>query len=138
METAAKQVIIDTDVLVDLLRGLEKAIAFIAELEQKRLILSTTVINAYELYYGACKSAKKMQNLAAAQKLLERLVVINMSLKSAEKVGEIQAELEAKDQFIGVRDVMIGSIALTKGYPLITRNTGHMQKIKGLSLITAP
>ncbi|MBS7626601.1 type II toxin-antitoxin system VapC family toxin [Candidatus Bathyarchaeota archaeon] len=137
MEDAGNQVIIDTDILVDVLRGLEKPVTFIAELERKGLTLSTTVINAFELYYGACKSTKKLQNLTATRKLLEQTVILNMTHKSAEKAGEIHAELEAKGQPIGIRDVMIGAIALIKGYPLITRNT-HLQKIEGLNLITAP
>lgn len=138
METAKNQVIIDTDILVDLLRGVEKTVAFITELERKGLTLSTTAINAFELYYGAYKSMKKLQNITATRKLLERTVILNMTLKSAENAGKIHAELEAKGQPIGIRDAMIGAIALTKGYPLITRNTVHLQKIKGLSLITAP
>lgn len=47
MESAGDQFIIDTDVLVDLLRGLEKTVTFIAELENKGSRLSTTVINAF-------------------------------------------------------------------------------------------
>jgi len=138
METAGNHVIIDTDILVDMLRGLEKAITFIAELERKGLTLSTTVINAFELYYGAYKSKKKLQNLTATRKLLERTVILNMTVKSAENAGKIHAELETRGQPIGLRDVMVGAIALTEGYPLITRNTAHLQKIKGLNLITAP
>jgi len=138
METAGNQVIIDTDILVDMLRGLEKVVTFIAELERKGLTLSTTVINAFELYYGAYKSKKKLRNLTATRKLLERMVILNMNLKSAEKAGEIHAELDAKGQPIGVRDIMVGAVALTRGYTLITRNIAHLQKIKGLKLITAP
>lgn len=138
METARNQVIIDTDILVDMLRGLEKAVKFIADLEQKGITLSTTVINAFELYYGAYKSKNKLNNLTAANKLLERMVTLKMTLRSAERAGQIHAELEAKGQPIGIRDIIIGAIALTKGYPLITRNTAHLQKIQGLNLMAAP
>ncbi|MEM3549630.1 MAG: type II toxin-antitoxin system VapC family toxin [Candidatus Bathyarchaeia archaeon] len=138
METARNQVIIDTDILVDMLRGLEKAVKFIADLEQKGITLSTTVINAFELYYGAYKSKNKLNNLTAANKLLERMVTLKMTLRSAERAGQIHAELEAKGQQIGIRDIIIGAIALTKGYPLITRNTAHLQKIQGLNLMAAP
>lgn len=138
MESARNQVIIDTDMLVDMLRGLEKAVTFIAELENKGTKLSTTVINAFELYYGAYKSKRKVQNLAATRKLLRRMVILKMNVKSAEKAGQIQAELEAGGYPIGMRDIMVGAIALTSGYTLITRNVAHLQKIKGLNLIAIP
>ncbi|MEM3162587.1 MAG: type II toxin-antitoxin system VapC family toxin [Candidatus Bathyarchaeia archaeon] len=91
-----------------------------AELERKQLTLSTTVINALELCYGAHKSARKVQNLPATGNLLDSIVILNMTLKSVEKAAEIHAELEPKGQPIGIRDAMIGAIALTKGYLLIT------------------
>jgi predicted nucleic acid-binding protein len=134
METR-NQVIIDTDVLVDMLRGVEKAISFIAELEKKGFVLSTTIINAFELYYGAYKSKKKQQNLIATKKLMKRLIVLKMGLKSAEKAGQIQAELEPEGRLIGIRDIMIGAIAVTRGYALVTKNIEHFEKIKGLNII---
>jgi len=85
-----------------LLRGVEKTIAFISELEKKGLTLSTTVINAFELFYGAYKSKKKkLKNLAATRKLLGRMIILKMELKSAEKAGQIYAELEAEGRSIG-------------------------------------
>jgi predicted nucleic acid-binding protein len=138
MEITGTQVVIDTDILVDMLRGLEKAVTFIAEFERRGLTLSTTVINTFELFYGAYRSKKRLQNITATRRLLEQMIILKLTLKSAEKAGQIHAELEAKGQPIGIRDVMVGAIALTKGYPIITRNTAHLQKIKGLNLITAP
>jgi tRNA(fMet)-specific endonuclease VapC len=138
MEVAGGQLVIDTDILVDLLRGVEKTIAFISELEKKGLTLSTNVINAFELFYGAYKSKKKLKNLAATRKLLGRMIILKMELKSAEKAGQIYAELEAEGRSIGIRDVMIGAIVAEKGYTLITRNLEHLQKIEELNLMPAP
>jgi predicted nucleic acid-binding protein len=138
MESVRDQVVIDTDILIDMLRGVEKAVTFIAELENRGSKLSTTVINAFELYYGAYKSKKKPQNLIATRKLLKKMVILKMNVKSAEKAGRIHAELEAEGYPIGMRDIMVGAIALTRGYTLITRNVAHLRKIKGLSLIAAP
>ncbi|MEM2001474.1 MAG: type II toxin-antitoxin system VapC family toxin [Candidatus Methanomethylicaceae archaeon] len=138
METFGDRVIIDTDVLVDVLRGSEKVTKFVAGFEREGVALATTVINAFELYYGAYKSKKKHQNLIATKKLLERMVVLKMTLKSAEEAGKIHVELESKGTPIGIRDVMIGAIAISKGCPLVTRNTTHLQKIRGLNLIAVP
>ena len=71
METT--KTIIDTDILIDLLRNKKEAVAFIANLEEKKVLLTTTVINAFELHYGAHKSRQPQKNLQATKKLLSRL-----------------------------------------------------------------
>ncbi|MBS7637718.1 type II toxin-antitoxin system VapC family toxin [Candidatus Bathyarchaeota archaeon] len=135
METVGDRVIIDTDILVDILRGVEESIGLVAELERRGCILSTTIINALELYYGAYKSKRKQRNIEAARRLLGRMIILGMGLRSAEKAGKIQAELEARGEPIGMRDSMIGAIALTRRYRLATKNIEHFQRIEGLTLI---
>jgi hypothetical protein len=44
--------IIDTEKLIDLLRKKKEAVAFVEMLEDKKIVLTTTVINAFELLYG--------------------------------------------------------------------------------------
>jgi len=132
------RVVMDTDVLIDLLRNVKKVVEFISNMEREGYVLSTTIINAFELYYGAYRSKKQAENLASTRKLLERLIILGMNLKSAENAGHIYADLQIKGQPIGLRDAMVGAIALTRGYNLATRNIEHLQKIQGLSLIPAP
>jgi predicted nucleic acid-binding protein len=134
----ATRTVIDTDVLIDLLRNVKKVVGFLAEIEEKGSLLSTTVINAFELYYGAHKSREREQNLLATRKLLNRLILLPLEPASAETAGRIYAELETKGQPIGLRDALIGAIVLTKGFTIITRNVEHFQKITGLTVITAP
>ncbi|MEM1568729.1 MAG: type II toxin-antitoxin system VapC family toxin, partial [Thermofilaceae archaeon] len=90
-----RRVIVDTDVLVNVLRGAGKTVAFVARLEDEGFRLATTVINAFELYYGAYKSKKVQRNLAVVRELLSRMVVLKINERSAEKAGQIYAELEA-------------------------------------------
>ena len=132
------RVVIDTDILIDLLRNITKVVDPIREMEKKEYLLSTTIINAFELFHGAYKSKKHEENLASTKKLLKRLIILKMGLRSAQNAGRIYAELEAKGQPIGLRDAMIGAIALTTGYTLATRNVEHLQKIKGLNLMPLP
>lgn len=134
----ATRTVIDTDVLIGLLRNVKKVVGFLAEIEEKGSLLSTTVINAFELYYGAHKSKEREQNLLATRKLLNQLILLPLEPASAEAAGRIYAELETKGQPIGLRDALIGAIALTKGFAIITRNVEHFQKITGLTVITAP
>jgi predicted nucleic acid-binding protein len=134
----ATRTVIDTDILIDLLRNVKKVVTFLTEIEESRSLLSTTVINAFELYHGAHKSREREQNLLATRKLLNRLILLPLGLRSAETAGRIYAQLETKGQPIGLRDALIGAITLTKGYTIVTRNVEHFQKIMGLTVITAP
>lgn len=138
METARDRVVIDTDILVDMLRNVRKTVDFIIELEKKEYLFSTTVVNVFELYYGAYKSRNHAKNLAATNELLERLIILDMKFKPAKKAGQIHAELEAEGKPIGMRDAMIGAISLKEGYSIATRNVEHLGKIKELNLIPAP
>lgn len=134
METT--KIIIDTDILIDLLRNKKETVAFINGLEEKKVILTTTVINAFELYYGAHKSRQPQKNLHATKKLLSRLVVLPLTTRSAQKTGHIYAQLEKKGQSIGLRDTIIGAIAVTREFSIATRNIEHFEKIENLKIIS--
>ena len=54
---------IDTDILIDHLRNRREAVEEIERLEMEGFQLSTTVINSFELYYGAYKTKKKEKNV---------------------------------------------------------------------------
>ena len=128
--------IIDTDILIDFLRNRKESVEFVAQLEKKKIILSSTAINAFELYYGAHKSKQSIQTLQATKNLLDRLVLFPLTPRSAQRAGHIYAELELKGNPIGLRDTFIAAIALTRRCSVATKNIGHFQKVKDLTVIT--
>jgi len=85
-----------------------------------------------ELYYGACKSPRRAQNLA----LLERLFATYPSLPfedaAANVYGDIRAKLETAGNPIGPHDLMIAAIALATSAVLVTHNTREFGRIPGL------
>ena len=131
-----KTVCLDTDILIDHLRGEEEAVRQILELEASGSILSTTTINAFELYYGAQKTEKGERNRDSVKKLLSRLVVYDFTERAAEKAGEIVAHLEAEGNPIEFRDAFIGATAITNKSALFTRNIRHFDRIPLLRLHT--
>jgi len=128
--------IIDTDILTDFLRNRKESVEFVTQLEKKKAILSSTAINAFELYYGAHKSKQSTQTLQATKNLLDRLVLFPLTLRSAQKAGHIYAELELKGNPIGLRDTFIAAIALTRRCSIATKNIAHFKKVKDLNVIT--
>lgn len=133
MENA--RVIIDTDILVDFLRNKQQAASLIESLEENNCLLATTAINAFELYYGAHKSTDPEKNLHSTTQLLNRLVLLPLTPKSAQRAGHIYAALERQGQPIGLRDTLIGAIALTRNFSITTKNIDHFRKIDDLKLI---
>jgi predicted nucleic acid-binding protein len=131
---AAANICLDTDILIDHLRNQPRTAACIEELETEGAILCTTTINAFELFYGAHKTAKKESNVRATKALLERLVLFDFNAHASELAGEILAALELGGESIGFRDLFIGATALVNNAQLLTRNIKHFQKVPGLQL----
>jgi len=129
--------IIDTDILIDFLRNKNEAVLFVTHLEAKKTLLATTVINAFELYYGAHKSRQSAQTLQATKTLLERLILLPLTPRSAQRAGHIYAELELEGNPIGLRDTFIAAIALTRKCGVATQNTEHFKEVKGLTVLTS-
>jgi tRNA(fMet)-specific endonuclease VapC len=130
------RIIIDTDILIDFLRNKKEAVLFVTDLEDKKALLATTAINAFELYYGAHKSKHSAQTLQSAKILLERLILFSLTPRSAQRAGHIHAELELEGHPIGLRDTFIAAVALTRKCSVATRNMEHFMKVKGLTVIT--
>ena len=134
MENMETRVIVDSDILVNFLRGKAEEIELIRKLSAEK-ILGTTDINAFELYHGAYKSDKQDENLAAAKGLLNSLFLVNTSEDCMEMAAKIIADLEKKGQVMEIRDLFIGSICLVNSFPLLTKNKKHFENIKGLVLV---
>ncbi len=132
----AVKAIIDTDLLIDLLRNKKEAVELVTVLEKTNFLLCTTAINIFELHHGAHKSKDAEKNLQAIKKVIRRLVILPLTSMSAQKAGHIYAELEKRGQPIGLRDTFIAAIALTKECSVATRNVEHFKKISNLKIIT--
>lgn len=126
-------VCIDTDVLINLLRAQETEA--IKELEREEAILMTTVINSFELYYGAYKTKKRDANISAVKDLLKRLVILQMSEEASEVAGAVLGDLESRGQMIDFRDVLIAGIVIVNDATLLTRNLEHFKRIEGLRIM---
>lgn len=129
METS---IVLDTDVLVSDLRG---KTSVLRELEGKNP--ATTVINAFELFHGAYKSKESSANLSATRGLLGSLRLVGLSVKAAERAGEVLAQAQKAGHAIEIRDLLIGCIAREEGLSLLTHNVKHFRKIPGLTVVDA-
>jgi predicted nucleic acid-binding protein len=126
-------VVLDTDVLIDYLRGLKGAVAFVEKLGGEGVALATTAVNLFELAWGAYKLGGG--RLRDVQKLAGALTVLSLSEREALRAGEEMGYLESLGAPVDLRDVLIGVIARENGASVATGNVRHFRRIRGLTVI---
>jgi tRNA(fMet)-specific endonuclease VapC len=126
---------LDTDLLMAILRGKKEAYSKITEIDEGSRG-ATTAINAFEIFFGANRSERSVENLQEAYKLFNRLELIPLDFMSSRRAAEISAKLTTKGETIDYRDAMIAGIAVENDLVLITRNKSHFNRIKGIKLET--
>jgi tRNA(fMet)-specific endonuclease VapC len=132
---APKRVVLDTTIIVRHLRGSKEETHLIEKLHEVSN-LATTIVNAFEIYYGAHKSKESARNVTAVKGFLEGLdEVLGLDENCANLAGKIMADLESKGIGLDPRDVLIGAIASINGYPIITLNSKQFERISDLEVI---
>jgi len=120
--------VLGTNFLIDLLRGK----AGISEIADSFDNPKTTTINAFELYYGANRSAKPEKSVLEISSLLKTIDVLDFDKSAAQKAADIHAELMNSGKPVDIMDVLIAGIVLTNKEELVTRNIDHFNRIQGL------
>ena len=130
-------VLIDTDLLVDLERGLanpevEKAIG-----DEDRAI---SVITVSELLHGVHRAsgAQRTRRRAFVEHLLGGMRAIEITEPIARVHADIWAQLAATGQLIGAHDLWIAATALAHGFGVATRNRADFGRVTGLRVVAPP
>jgi len=117
-------ILIDTDVLVDFLRGNDKAIAFIDEFSPY-IVLSPIVVA--ELYAGV----KGTDELSALDNFVSLFRVVPINFEIA-KAGGLYKRDFGKSHGVGLADAILAATADKENAELKTLNVKHYPMIKGL------
>ena len=121
--------ILDTDYLVALLRGNADAAAQADRIKSPK----TTVINAFELYYGADRSQNPEKSHTEVNSLLRSMDVLEFEMPAVLASAKIQAELMNTGNPVNILDVLIAGIVMVNKEELLTRNVNHFNRINGLN-----
>lgn len=93
----------------------------------------TSSIVAFELWYGAFKSARLADNTKRCEAFfagpIELLAFHDADAKIA---GEIRAELERAGKPIGAYDLLVAAQAKRHGLTVVTANVSEFSRVKGL------
>ena len=125
--------ILDTTVIVALLKGKTETLAQINKLLEKEDTLGITTITTYELLKGAALSAKQKENTQAVKEVMSNLQIFDLSPQACEEAAEIYSELENAGKIISEFNILIAAIAKTNNEAILTYDK-HFKTIKGLHL----
>jgi tRNA(fMet)-specific endonuclease VapC len=125
--------VLDTNLLVSLLKGDEAAKKKISSLERDGAEICTTVITTYELLKGARLSSRREENLTKVREALSILNILNLSWGACEEASSIYRELKEKGALIGEFDILIAAIVRHEEETLVTRDE-DFGSIRGIKL----
>jgi len=124
-----KPLLIDTNIIVDFLRGYSKAKPVFEKIEQNKIDAAFSTITEAEIFSGKrCDSLEEQQKIDALLSLMKRLPV---DKKVARKAGELK-----RKHNIAIPDALIAATAITNNIKNIsTKNKKHFIKIKEIKII---
>ena len=117
-------ILVDTDVLIDFLRGHRKAVDFVTT-HSDRIVLSSIAVA--ELYAGV----KGEVELAALENFVSLFRVIPVTSKIAKAGGLYKRDFH-KSHGVGLADALLAATAESENAELKTLNTKHYPMLKGL------
>lgn len=128
------RLLLDTDTVIEVLRGNPRASAARAALPAETSI-AVSSITAAELYFGAARSADPATATRQVAAFLSGLQVIAVGEMIAARFGALKASLRAAGQIIPDFDLLIAATALVHDRTLVTHNTRHFARVPSLTLV---
>jgi tRNA(fMet)-specific endonuclease VapC len=132
---------LDTCALIDIMgrrggkhRG--KVEACLERLTSEGETLTTTIFSLAELYTGIERSTDAVEEERRVLAVLTPLGVLDFDARAARLFGRVTAQLATHGTPCGDMDVLIASVAMTHGEPLVTRNAPHFDRLPGLRVIS--
>ena len=128
--------LIDTDVLIDLERGDDKAAIERLLGDEDRAI---SVVTISELLHGVqrAQGAIRVRRRAFVEHVLAGLEAIPITEPVARVHADIWSDLSGRGEAIGAHDLWIAATALAHGLGVATRNSGRFTRIPGLRVVSA-
>lgn len=120
--------LLDTDVLVDVLRNRGHARSRLAETSPDDFRTSSVAVA--ELAYGARLAREPARAELAWRTLLEPIEVVPFDAAAAERHAELRHALRGTP--IGERDLIVAATAVANGLVVVTRNQREFGRVPGL------
>ncbi len=116
--------VLDTTVLIDVLRGHPNAVQYLLRLED---VPACSEVSTVEVLRGL-----RSDERTPADHLFQRLRWIAVDEEIARTAGEMGRKLRRSHSAVGVADLIIAATADQLGLPLATTNVRHFPMVSGL------
>jgi hypothetical protein len=121
--------LLDTTVLIDLLRARKDRRDLLAELIESGHTLATAAINIGEVYAGMRPGEE-----ARTEILLSSLECFPLTAAIARSAGKLKSEWARKGRTLSLADMIVAATALEHGSVLMTGNRKDFQRVRGLEI----
>lgn len=121
-----RKFLVDSDILIDYLRGLSKTRDFLFKLRKEGKLL-ISVINIVEIYSG--KEIKDSTKRKIIEHFLNEFEIIPLNENLAKYAGILRLNYQ-----LPFADAIVAASAIQTGSNLVTKNTKHFSKIKNLKI----
>ena len=128
----AKELLLDTTVLIDVLRNRNQRRKLLAALVTSGRPLATSTVNVAEVYGGLRPGEEE-----ATHAFLAGINLFPVSASIAERAGRLKALLRREGQTRSIPDMIVAATALENGFMVATDNCKDFQ-IEGLELFPLP
>ena len=95
--------------------------------------LTINIISYYEILRGL-KDLGNTDKLRKFEEFVQENELISIRKETVQKAAEIYAYLKKGGILIEDADILMASIALVEGLVLVTDNTRHFERVKGLEI----
>ncbi len=130
-------VVIDSNIFIDIERGLIDADFYLSNLDNNANIY-ISVITVSELLHGvhrAINQNQKLRRSAFVEKIITNIPALPIDTQIARSHAELNSYLIKKGKKIGLHDSWIAATCISLGYDLSTKDMKAFEQIPGLSLI---
>lgn len=121
--------LLDTTVLIDLLRGRGNRRALLAELIEAGHTLATAAINIGEVYAGVRPGEE-----TSTEALLSNLDCFPLTGKIARRAGTLKSEWARKGKTLTLADMIVAATALEHDSVVMTDNRKDFRLLRGLQI----
>jgi tRNA(fMet)-specific endonuclease VapC len=128
--------LIDTDWVIEHLRGRRPVTQRLRQLEEQGLAIS--VITLAELWEGVYYSRDPARSQAGLEEFVSGVAVLGLDEEICRRFGRLRGSLRKQGKLIGDFDLLIAGSALEHQLTLLTNNRRHFENIEELRIETLP
>lgn len=127
----SRSILLDTSIFIEHFRKQNKSNSVLYGLFPEYELFTSTVVE-FELLVGATDSSKRVD----MEEILSLCTILPVSSTISRKAAEVYQQLRAKNQLIGMGDILIASTGIAHDLPIKTLNTKHFERVFEVQLIS--